>query len=488
MKSKLKKLFEDNKYYIIIFACIVLIAPMIVLGVYDRASADDYGYSSLTHEVVRDGGNVIDLLVAAHKTNMNYYNTWQGLYSSAFILSLQPGIFDEYLYMITPLIVFVISFICLYFSVKILNKHFFKSSNSFVFMVSFLMLTIIFLLLPSVTDGLYWYNGAMNYTPWIFVVFFQLSLIIDMYNNKNKFNIILSTIIAFFTSGANHVTAFANIIVLIFAFLYLIFKKKKFYSIFPLLSSIIGFIIMYKAPGTVIRQNTLHKSSFTKTIIATFKYSQQLFTSWFNFKWFLCMLVFIPIVIILSKKIKIRIKKRDILLSIVLSYMIICAMLCVPYYAMSGFGDGRVTNVIWIAFMFLSWLNFVIIIGYCFQNKIINDSKLHINTLTILIILFLIFYLPCNNNNNTETNTNIISRSNSHIALGELRYGIAKDYAKQMDERIKQYKSDKKEIRVDKIETESVLFFADITDDPTVWPNNTLGKYYGKSIALKNEE
>ena len=61
------------------------------------------------------------------------------------------------------------------------------------------MLTIIFLLLPSVTDGLYWYNGAMNYTPWIFVVFFQLSLIIDMYNNKNKFNIILSTIIAFFT-------------------------------------------------------------------------------------------------------------------------------------------------------------------------------------------------------------------------------------------------------------------------------------------------
>ncbi len=481
MKFKFNKLLDSNRNYVIIFACIIFLVPMIVLGVYDRASADDYGYSMLTHEVVRDRGNIIDLLVAAHKTNVNYYNNWQGLYSSAFILSFQPGIFNEHMYMITPLIVLIISFICLYFSIRILNKYFFNSSNSFVFMLSFLILAIIFLLMPSATDGIYWYNGAMNYTPWIFIVLLQLSLIIDIYNSKSKVNIILSTIIAFFTSGANHVTAFANILILLFASLYLIFKKKKYYSIFPLLSSIIGFIIMYKAPGTAIRQSTIHKSSFVETIIETFKYSQELFTSWFNFKWFLCMLIFIPIAIVVSKNIKTKIKKRNILLFIVLSYVIICAMLCVPHYAMSSFGAGRVINVIWIAFMFLSWFNLVVVMIYCFQNKIINDRKLYINTLTILVILFFIFYLPCNSNYG-------ILRSNSHIALGELRYGIAKDYAKQIDERIKLYKSDKEEVRVDKIETKSVLFFSDITDDPNVWPNTSLGKYYNKSISLKQTD
>ena len=55
-------ILRNKNYLIIIIACLLLLAPILFVGSYDRPFADDYDYSILTHEVVENGGNVIDII------------------------------------------------------------------------------------------------------------------------------------------------------------------------------------------------------------------------------------------------------------------------------------------------------------------------------------------------------------------------------------------------------------------------------------------
>lgn len=60
-------------------------------------------------------------------------------------------------------------------------------------------------------EGLYWYNGMMNYMPFIFLAFLNSAFIIEYYYSvalKKKGIILVMTFLSFIISGGNHVTSF----------------------------------------------------------------------------------------------------------------------------------------------------------------------------------------------------------------------------------------------------------------------------------------
>ena len=478
--------FRENKYYFLIIAvCIFLLLPLIMVGTYDRPSADDFGYSLLTHDAVQNGGNPLDLFKSAIYTDIDYYNTWQGLYSSAFILSLQPAIFGEQFYSITCLMLLFLEFVCLYFSLKILNEVFIKEKNIFVFTSSLIILAILNMLLPSATQGLFWYNGAMNYTPWAFTNLLGCCLLIKLFymdKNDKKFYLLLafSAVLSFFTSGGNHVTAFANILFMLMFTVFLILKKRRYYSLLPLLLAIIGFIIMYIAPGTAIRQDALIQeglvpSSITGLFINTFQHAKSMSVEWMNFKWMLSLIAITPLSLKISRNIKDKLEVIHLFAFLICSALVIGGMFAVPYYAMSDFGAPRVTNVIWITFMLLSWMNYTVIISLLQKKEFINpnlESDDFKKTVTIIVIvsLFLIFYLPQNGD-----------LSNSYICLHELKDGTAEKFAVEQDNRFYILKhSNSTDIKLENLTSGSILYFADLESDPNIWPNTNVEKYYHK--------
>lgn len=478
--------FRKNKnYFLIIAVCIFLLLPLIMVGIYDRPSADDFGYSLLTHEAVQNGGNLFNITKAAINTDINYYNSWQGLYSSAFILSLQPAIFGEQFYSLTCLMLLILEFVCLNFSLKIINEVYIKEKNIFVFTSSLLILTILNLLLPSATQGLFWYNGAMNYIPWAFTNLLGCCLLIKLFymdKNEKRFYLLLalSATLSFLTSGGNHVTAFANILFMLMFTMFLILKKRRYYSILPLLLAIIGFIIMYMAPGTAIRQDALIQeglvpSSITSLFISTFQHTKDMSVHWMNFKWMLSLIAITPIALKISGNIKDKLEITHLFATFICSALVIGGMFAVPYYAMSDFGAPRVTNVIWITFMLLSWLNYTVIICLLQKKEFINpnfetDDFKKIVTIVIIISLFLIFYLPQNGD-----------LSNSYICLHELKDGTAEKFAVEQDNRFNILKhSNSTDIKLKNITSGSILYFADLKSDPNIWPNTNVEKYYHK--------
>lgn len=109
-------LFQDKKtgQRIGAFLCmgmLVLMIPVFVIAMYNRPSADDYVYAAQTYGVVQQSGaDWPKLLQTALDTDLYFYNNWQGLYISAFLLALQPGIFDGRWYAVTTFIIVLLIF------------------------------------------------------------------------------------------------------------------------------------------------------------------------------------------------------------------------------------------------------------------------------------------------------------------------------------------------------------------------------------------
>ena len=84
----------------------LLLVPVFVLAVFARPSADDYIYAARTHAVMQQYGfDLPRLLKAAWDTNVYYFENWQGLYVSGFLLAWQPAIFGNAWYGVTLLCV-----------------------------------------------------------------------------------------------------------------------------------------------------------------------------------------------------------------------------------------------------------------------------------------------------------------------------------------------------------------------------------------------
>lgn len=482
---------SENKRYelIIILLCLCILLPLIIISFYNRPAADDFGYSIFTFRAVQAGGGIIQILKAAWETNILYYNNWQGLYSSAFLLALQPGIWGEKLYMFSSFIIALFTYLPLLGAIHIINKHYFQ--NSFLFSLSFslTLYTMLIIWLPDINDGIYWFNGAMNYTPWAFTNIFNLCMLLEISKSECKTKriifIALSTLLAFLTSGGNHVTAFANILLLLAATAFAI-SKKRFFPLLPLAAACIGFIIMFTAPGTAVRQAYFESPGVVTTVINTALHVHNLASEWCSLKWFLSLVVITPVAVELGHKNKEKLSKLHpihILLCTIFSVAIICGMFCVPYYAMKDFGMGRVSNVIWITFNILSWFIWFMIICLSVASGYIDSAKLasckRIKKIRLAVITFSMCCM-------------VLIFENSLAcwpvkAASELMHGLPQRYAHEMDARAELYNDPSiSELRVDPIVNRSELIFHnDVGPDALKWPNDIISAYYQKLITAK---
>lgn len=466
---------ENQTYHVMILIILFFLLPIVIAGIYNHPSVDDYSYSYLTYQTVKQNGNVFELLQSALKTSKIFMETWQGLYTSAVILALQPGIFGEKFYGLTTLIVLIILFLGIDILFKTIYQSIFKVKNKKHILLTFFVLFYLVETIPSTVQGLYWYNGSMNYLFFFSLLLIQLAGLIRYSKEGKRGSIIVSTIIAFLLSGGNHVTAFAGILISIMFVIYLFIKKKVKLAILPLMAGIVGFVINLTAPGTAVRSSQItYQGSIIKTICNTAFHSFLTMNSWFNFSLMLFLIVMSILMFDEIKKLKINIK--TILLLMAIQYIILAGMMCVPYYAMGSFGEPRLTNVLYFSFIFMSLSIFVLFISYLYNRYFVNYKfTFHENLITLFFILaigWIGFF-------GKEHTTTVKS-------MHQLMNGTLKEYSEQINQRVKQYEDEKlQDIVVEELTVKpSLLFFDDITEDEEDWRNNAVEQYYNKKSII----
>lgn len=475
---------------------IIILIPILIIALYNHPSADDYGYSDTVYKTVQAGGNCFDIIKEAIKSTIEGMQVWQGLYSSGFLLALQPAVFGEQFYGLVTYIMILTIILGIGFLIKRVNKYIFKSNSKDWIILTFLISFFIIQTIPSPLEGLFWFNGAMNYTFFMMLLLYEISLLIKYYNiNKisNKiFILVWTSIVSFIMSGGNHVTAFLSMLVIICFITYSTIKKQYKTSlayVVILIFGIIGFYINMTSEGTAIRSSAIDcNSGIIETMIKSAYQAIIYINEWTSISLILMLIAATPFIYTMLTKNNFyqKIKWKWIFISIILSYGAICAMLCVPYYAMGWFGAGRLTDIVYITFVVLTVLNYTyamgIILKYIDITNVVNyiaNIKTYILCFAYILVLIIIAIAG---NENTYTT--------SHEALVELISGEAKEYDEEMNSRIKYY-SDESLVDVE-LEPLTVypklLYFQDLSTDSKDWKNIDAAIYYDKNtIKIKTQ-
>lgn len=496
MKNEIKTLkkIEMIKRIVILTVVVLSIIPILIISRYNHPSADDFGYSIKVHHAVENNASAMEILEAAFETSKEYMNTWQGLYSAAFLLALQPAAFGEKYYALTAVIMLFIVALGVFVLTHSISTNLIKSSSKSWYYIAAIIFLYIIQGMPSPVEGLFWFNGAVNYLFFWGITLCNMGLVIRFYNKKKAyFSLIMCICLSFVISGGNHITGFVNILLLIFSFVYALYKKRKRLIGISVVFGILGFWINLTSPGTAIRMASDGVSnSIIKTIIRCGYQSIVCNTHFFTFSFLLMLIALTPFMIKLinSSVEEMEFNPKVCVGLIALDFVILSAMYCVPYYAMGVFGEGRVSDTIFATYVVLITITYAYFIGCIRQCEVVNEFFVKINqelgkrkvtkVIPHIVVIGIVSYISIIGNGLKDYSTGM----KSLIDLNE-----AKVYDMEYQQRI-QLINDKSMVSVEfeKFSNEPyLLFFSDIEDDDSHWKNRRMAEYYGKKvISLKD--
>lgn len=392
----MKKAKENNRlkklHIYSIITVIVLLLPLLLMGRYDHMSADDYSFGLFAHNAWIDTHNPFLVIKAAAEYTYWVYRYWQGTYSSVFLMCLQPGIFHEKLYCLTPyitigflflgIIVFLYSFCTVFFEGEKIST---KIISLFVFIVC-----VEFVETP--VEAFYWFNGSIHYTAMQGVLLCLLGLSIYYMNQDivKKRTVLGLMLLALIVGGANYMTSLSAVLIEVAIALFQFIKNKKniYLIVCVWVVSISGLLINIMAPGNHNRQSIYKGYSVCQTIYKSFEEGFNCITQLFTLSFVLMIFIFVPIAYYCI--VKSEFSFHYPVLFMLVTLCLYCAQFAPGLYATRSGGPYRLRNATQYMFYIYFFLNEIYIIGYlknnCNLKMDILKSKI---SYAILIVVFI---------------------------------------------------------------------------------------------------
>ena len=353
-------------------AVLLLLLPAFVIALYARPSADDYVYAARTHAVVQQYGfDLPRLLQAAWETTVYYFNHWQGLYVSGFVLALQPGIFGNQWYGLTLFCVLLPMFLCLYASARLVVRRLEPAQKLLPLAAATLLLFAFVQGMPSPVEGLYWFNGAMNYQPYFALAVLNAALAFSLAapGKGARWRRVglaaAGVLIGVIIGGGHQVVGELNVLVLLLAVV-LCARHRNFWNVPAFLAAVAGLLVNVMAPGTQVRADGFGQAGFLEAVAKSFVLAALEWVRWLDVP-LVCLLLLLALParrLAQSRMVPDRMFRRP-WLGLAGTFLLMWAMIFLPSYTMGGIGAGRLLNVVWMTFvlglavtefLFFGWL------------------------------------------------------------------------------------------------------------------------------------
>lgn len=478
-----------RRFLLLVF---VLLLPAMILAFYARPSADDYVYAARTHAVVRQYGmDWARLLAAAWETTVYFFQNWQGLYVSGALLSLQPAIFGNQWYGLTFVCVLLPLLLCLYVSAKLVIGRLEPGQRRLPLALAVLTLFAFVEGMPSPVEGLYWFNGAMNYLPFFSLtvlnagIAFVLCRPQGLSRRRKSALAFFGVIIGLVVGGGHQVVGELNLLLLLGSVGFTV-RKKNFWLCPALVSALIGLIVNVTAPGTRIRTDGFAKTGIPEAAIKSFVLAAMQWIRWLDVP-LLCLLLLLALPLHrLSQTRSLPDRAfRFPWIGVAGTFVLMWAMIFLPSYTMGGIGAGRLLNVVWMTFvlglavsefLFLGWLERVR--GRSLQ-PVEHFLWRHSKVLPGVAAAMLVCMACIGSHTVKEGQDNYFATSLE--AAYELATGQAADFAAALDAREAVLEDPSQtEVSIVPLKDEErpwLLYYTDVSVGPDLWG---LTPYYGK--------
>ena len=456
------------------------LVPVLLVGRYARASADDYSYGFYTHYAVQNGQC---LLPAIWRMVWGNWRTWQGSFSAMALMTITPCIFSEQLYWLTPVVM-----------LASLLLGTFKLSRTLVCRCSggdwrdwictaATMLLLSIQLIPSPLNSFYWWNGACYYTFTYGVGLLYLDAFANVLlrPERPRWRLIPGLLCGIFVGGSNYVSALLCLLVgglLLLASLWL--RRARGRAAALLLSLAVPFLLSVAAPGNHVRQSGLPSLPQVQAVAASVLQAARYWVHWLEWPVLLLCLAWIPLLFRLAGRCPCRFRWPGAFA--VLAFLLFAAQNAPHFYAASTAGPMRLRNIVYLSFYWLLLLNEWYFLGW-FRRRVLPRIQgalrvrrwagpLWAAALSTAIVLCTAVQFP-------DTLT--------AGCLRELSNGTVAAYAAERDSRLPALLDPSQtDVRFPAIVHQSPLLYpGDISTDPGSWTNQALAAFYGKaSVAL----
>ena len=479
----------------------LLLVPVFVLAVFARPSADDYIYAARTHAVMQQYGfDLPRLLKAAWDTNAYYYENWQGLYVSGFTLAFQPAIFGNKWYGITLLCVLLPLFFCLYGLMRCVVLRLDPAQKHLPWALALLVCFGFIEGMPAPVEGLYWFNGAMNYLPYFSLAVLNAGLTFGLcfapqLNHKQRtLYCAAGVVIGFIIGGGHQVAGLLNVLVLLLAVV-LCARQRRFYHLPAFLVAVAGLLINVTAPGTRVRTTGFAGAGFVEAVLKSFVLAALEWVRWLDVP-LLCLLVLLALplrYLAQSSSLSDRVFRHP-WLGAAVTFVLMWAMIFLPSYTMGGIGAGRLLNVVWMTFvlglaatefLLLGWLERVRGVSLHGAEQFCRRQVRRLPLLAAAMLLC----MACIGSHTVKEGQDSYFATSLEAAY-ELANGSARRYADALDARetlLNDAAQPDVSIRpLNDDERPWLLFYTDVAPGPDMWG---LTPYFGKqSVTISDFE
>lgn len=468
-------------FCLLLIVLILSLIPLLVLGRCDVPSADDFSYGDVVYGTLRESGSFFRALRAAAEVCRDMYYGWQGTFAAVFLMALQPSVFGEGLYALTPWLMLSALLAGIFCLCRSLFSRLFGLSRSFSGCVGALLSLLAVQLIPCPVQSLYWYNGSVYYT-----FFFGLSLLAFALAvptaQKGGWRIVPLCLLCVLLGGSNYVTALnASILFTSMVLLLLLLRRPGWrFLLLPLAMLLAAFAINAVAPGNDVRQSYLSvhpdavwaiKRSFVEALRSLRRFFSlpllggmiALYVLFWNS--------------VSASPFPFRLPG----LVSVYSFCVYSALFTPTLYAQGKLGDGRMEDIIFYALLLLLALNGFYWCGWLQRRR---ERQSRTAQPLAVVLLCAALGLGC-----CAVYVSQGHGFTSLMALGNLRSGEAAAYHAAFEERLELlHDEEQRTVRLAPYPcTPYLLYFDDITDDPGDWRNLSVAAYYGKTtVILKN--
>lgn len=485
--SKIK--IPKNAIAVILILLFVLsLIPIIIAAFYSFPTFDDYNFGFYSHKSIIEGNSFFAGVI---ESCTHFYNNWQGFFTTNFIASVQPFVWNENLYFISNLaVIFAFTFSVFYFSKSILINSLGFDSIDYI-LITIPIYEIILQFLPSLAEGFYWMDGSLTLLG-NSVMLLILSFVINFHNANTKLKKVvyfaLSVIFTLSICGSSIITYVTLFMIFFFATIYLFRNKRDNKKTLLLIGTLfliytIGIIIALIAPGNSVRMQSdfsNNRLSFISAIMKAIFFSFVYIGRWSTLC-FITILIFISIVFY-KHAVSLKYSFKNPLLVFIICYGVYAGRMSVQLYSGGYLGSPRQMNQYFLAFvltMTISWLYFV---GWIAKKGYfsLQASKNYHNGISMITLLVLVFLFGAGLLGFGVKKVSTVSVGLS-LYTGELQ-----TYKSEMDERLKIYNDETiTNVVVKPLTVYPSCYMADnITDDKEYWTNRSVAEYYSKNIVV----
>lgn len=472
---------------------IVCYIPLLYLAPIDRATGDDWWYGELTHRAWVNTHNIFEVIKAACQVVKEFYYSWQGTWFSIFLFSFQPEVFSHKAYWITPIIMLIITILCVSYFL-----HYCLVTRLGISIYDYLLFDgiLLFLLIQfphSSKSALFWYNGTIHY-----VVPFCLALCSIVFcakfitDGKTK-HLLFSSVFMTLLGGMSYLSAFLAPLV-IFFFLAIDFvekrkiRKRYIYLMIPLMLEAIGLIISATAPGNRVRGGEQYEVTLARasdSIIKSFaEATSDLFSMVKESPLIVAKLLILCVLVwVIMEEYRFKYSFRYPIFVLLYSFSVYSLIHWPSIFSGVGGISGGVFNTIFYTYILGSGLSIFWVVGWLnnyFHKQRDIDMRYHsyINGALYFVVLIAIIIAFTGKGN--------IKKTVTWVSIVYIRTGAAYDYKEQMDEftEILTQSSDRDVIVPPMNWYQGPFMHYCVTDDPNEWTNQIVAAFFDKDSVV----